>query len=781
MKTIYITEEQKNEIKRAELLSEKKVPTPQEQVHNKVNAGIMDAVTGCGSMEEGAEPGGPDVFMLGPEKSMDLNPYYHVNEEKESESFKKYFNEIAEFMEKNGLKVSPFPKINLDWSEQDGLFIRTGFYSPEEKEITVFCKDRHPKDILRTFAHEMIHHSQNLRGVNLSFSSADDVKDNKELEKIEAEAYLKGNIYFRKWTEYENTEKQPLNESALDVEYHYTTIENLKGILTSGFQLRDSDTDAPNRKKAFFMSLSRVRSCKEGYGLLKNREERPVVRIELNGRALNNIRYSNITPFDYWYGWGTPGREMGGKNAEAEDSLTCDVNYIPFIFNMVNRIDILFCPFHDYNQYKSACDFIKWFNKNPYTKEKWENKMYFYFNENNFNYQKKCDFIFDDLNNPKYCNYILKDIGLSETIWYLVSDPKNINTDELLVFCELGNLNHVDEHDYPFKINLSKLNIREKPLNFSDEKRLNAFLIRNGYDGYFDAGYEYLSVFNRSEYFSNGIIQKIDNDSQSNINENTQKESRIIDDTNPEDVDLSSFNIKRELNPKFWKNNLLDSRIRLKLLDIADDFIDFLGVDWVKPDDIIITGSLANFNWNKKYSDIDLHVLIDFSKVDKRTDFVKKYFDSLKNQWNEEHGDLKIFGFPVEVYVQDTNETHASSGVYSLDKNEWITEPKRDKLANAKVNKSLIRSKVARYIDSIDELIKQYKENKDDSYKIEKISVEANRLWDAIKNERKNELNKGKSEISNGNIVFKCLRRLEYLDKLYNLKQQTYDNLNSLP
>ena len=85
---------------------------------------------------------------------------------------------------------------------------------------------------------------------------------------------------------------------------------------------------------------------------------------------------------------------------------------------------------------------------------------------------------------------------------------------------------------------------------------------------------------------------------------------------------------------------MLDSRIRLKLLDIAEDFIDFLGVDWVKPDDIIMTGSLANFNWNKKYSDIDLHVLIDFSKVDKRTDFVKKYFDSLKNQWNEVHEDL---------------------------------------------------------------------------------------------------------------------------------------------
>lgn len=517
MKTIYITKEQINKIKDFELLSENKVPSAQDQVKNKVNAGVMDAVTACGTMEEGAEPES-DKYELGVEKGGAISPNYHVNEEKEEKSFKKYFKEIAEFMEKSGLEVSPFPKVNLDWSEQDGLFIRTGFYSPEEKAITVFCKDRHPKDILRTFSHEMIHHSQNLRGINLSFTSNDDVKDNRELEKIEAEAYLKGNIYFRKWTEYENSEKKSLNESK--------TILNDEG---------------------------------------------------------------EVVP----------------------DNCTCG-----------GKIGTYIC---------------------------------------------------------------------GEPIYKCTKCGKYYGT----------------------------------------------------------------------------VKFRLD-------------ESNVLDETNPEDVDLSSFNIKRELNPKFWKNNLLDSRIRLKLLDIAEDFIDFLGVDWVEPDDIIMTGSLANFNWNKKYSDIDLHVLIDFSKVDKRTDFVKKYFDSLKNQWNEEHEDLKIFGFPVEVYVQDTNEEHASSGVYSLDKNEWLTEPKREKLAKAKVNKSLIRSKVAKYIDYIDELYDEYKKNSNDEYKIEKISKAANKLWDVIKNERKSELNNGKSEISNGNIVFKCLRRLNYLDKLYNLKMQTYDNLNSL-
>jgi len=529
MKTIYITEEQIGKIKDFERLSEKKIPAAQDQVHKKVNAGIMDAITGCGAMEENTESDNSDTFMLGPEKSMDLNPYYHINENnKDSEKdIRKYCHEIENFMKEDGLNVFPYPDLNLDWSEQEGLFIRTGFYSPEEKSVTIFCNDRHIKDILRSFAHEMIHHMQNLEGINLNFTSEDDVKDNKELEKIEAEAYLKGNIYFRKWTEYENSKDKDVLQESKNKE-----IENEEG---------------------------------------------------------------EIVP-DYC--------DCGGK------------------------------------------------------------------------------------------------IGT-----YICGEP--------VYKC-------------------SKCGKYYGTVKFT-------------------------------------------------LNEQAIKETNIIDETDPEDVDLSSFNIKHELNPKFWKNNLLDSRIRLKLMDIADDFIDFLGVDWVEPDDVIITGSLANYNWHKKYSDIDLHVLIDYSKVDEKTEFVKKYFDSLKNIWNEEHKDLNIYGFPVEVYVQDTNEAHASSGVYSLDKNEWLTEPKRDKLAKSKVNKHLIKSKVAKYIDNIDELIDLYNRYKNDNHKIEIIADKADKLWDVIKNERKSGLNKGKSEISNGNIIYKSLRRLGYLDKLWQLNSKTYDNLNSLP
>ena len=70
------------------------------------------------------------------------------------------------------------------------------------------------------------------------------------------------------------------------------------------------------------------------------------------------------------------------------------------------------------------------------------------------------------------------------------------------------------------------------------------------------------------------------------------------------------------------------------MLMIADDFFETLNVGWVDIDDIILTGSLANFNWSK-FSDVDLHILVDFGEVDENEELVKEYFNSKKNLWNE--------------------------------------------------------------------------------------------------------------------------------------------------
>jgi hypothetical protein len=141
------------------------------------------------------------------------------------------------------------------------------------------------------------------------------------------------------------------------------------------------------------------------------------------------------------------------------------------------------------------------------------------------------------------------------------------------------------------------------------------------------------------------------------------------------EIDLSSFKKKHELVPNIWNpDGKLNSRVRLKLLDIADDFWKFVNLTWVEPRGIILTGSICNFNWSQ-YSDVDLHLIVDFNEIDEKTEFVRDYLDSKKNEWNKEHENLQIMGYPVELYVQNIDETPESSGIYDLDENDWLKEP----------------------------------------------------------------------------------------------------------
>lgn len=241
--------------------------------------------------------------------------------------------------------------------------------------------------------------------------------------------------------------------------------------------------------------------------------------------------------------------------------------------------------------------------------------------------------------------------------------------------------------------------------------------------------------------------------------------------------DLSSFRPQPQLHPKIWIDGRLNSRVRLRLLDIADDFIDTLEVPWVEPKDIILTGSLANYNWSK-YSDFDLHIVINFEEVDDRVNFVKDYFDSKKKIWNEQHEKLKIYGFPVEVYVQDSNEFHNASGIYSLELDEWIRKPSRNNIQTIKLNKFYIKEKVLKFISKIDELYYDMEHETDEQH-LEEIALKANELFKKIKAIRKESLKNG-GEMSSGNIIFKSLRRTGHIGKLADIKTQTYDKIFSI-
>lgn len=111
-------------------------------------------------------------------------------------------------MAENGYTVKPFPKVILDNRKQNGVFVPTGYFDPESNGIRLFVNGRHPKDVLRTFAHELIHWKQQKDGVIAkSGYKGTRIVDDEELVKLEAEAYLKGNMAFRRWTEIEQAKR----------------------------------------------------------------------------------------------------------------------------------------------------------------------------------------------------------------------------------------------------------------------------------------------------------------------------------------------------------------------------------------------------------------------------------------------------------------------------------------------------------------------------------------------------------------------------------------------
>ena len=115
-------------------------------------------------------------------------------------NFRRTFKELyQDAKEKYDIKQAPKLILRQDEKNADMLFGRTAFYQPDTQTIVVYITDRHPKDILRSYTHELIHHVQNERG-DLKLGDASNPKyaqDDDHLRKMEMEAYLKGNLLLR--------------------------------------------------------------------------------------------------------------------------------------------------------------------------------------------------------------------------------------------------------------------------------------------------------------------------------------------------------------------------------------------------------------------------------------------------------------------------------------------------------------------------------------------------------------------------------------------------------
>lgn len=239
-----------------------------------------------------------------------------------------------------------------------------------------------------------------------------------------------------------------------------------------------------------------------------------------------------------------------------------------------------------------------------------------------------------------------------------------------------------------------------------------------------------------------------------------------------------------ELNPKFWDRYkdksgdtrwVFDGLVRKKLLRIADDFYskfnDLLGD--LPIEDIQLTGSLANYNYTDK-SDLDVHVLVDFGKVDSPKDILKAAVDGIRFMWNLRH-DVIIRDHDVELYLQDINEPHTASGLYSLKDNKWVKKPKFDPPS---VDEQDVNKKYESLVSEIHELESKLVTSSSLPSDAKIMYKRLLRLKEKIQKMRKESLSKD-GEFSVGNLVFKLLRNNGYIGKIIDLISQSYARIYS--
>jgi ribosomal protein L35AE/L33A len=135
------------------------------------------------------------------------------------------------------------------------------------------------------------------------------------------------------------------------------------------------------------------------------------------------------------------------------------------------------------------------------------------------------------------------------------------------------------------------------------------------------------------------------------------------------ELDLG-FEQHNELNPLLWQGEELRPEVKMALLKIAKDFVEYVEVPF-KVEDLVLTGSQLGYYYTK-HSDLDLHIIVDFNTVDCDRE-AAELFDTKRLLYKKQY-DISIHGVPVEVYIEDSNFP-AVSATYSLGSGGWRVKP----------------------------------------------------------------------------------------------------------
>ena len=212
----------------------------------------------------------------------------------------------------------------------------------------------------------------------------------------------------------------------------------------------------------------------------------------------------------------------------------------------------------------------------------------------------------------------------------------------------------------------------------------------------------------------------------------------------------STLQYHNQLNPKLWTDEQLNPDVWLALNKIAKEWAKFANIPAKAIKDVILVGGNANYNYTK-HSDIDLHLMIDKSKV--RCDgLVDDYLLSKKQLWALTH-DITVKGQPVELYGQSSSDSFKEGqGVYSLQSRKWLQQPQRVKFDK---DCQAVKDKVYDLSKAINDLI----DSKSDDI------GQFRRLKAKLKGMRSTAIEKG-GEYAPENLAFKELRNRGILDKM---------------
>ena len=232
--------------------------------------------------------------------------------------------------------------------------------------------------------------------------------------------------------------------------------------------------------------------------------------------------------------------------------------------------------------------------------------------------------------------------------------------------------------------------------------------------------------------------------------------------------ELDSFNLADavkfhdQLNPRLWdQRENLRPEVQAKLMAIVKDFQEFLGVPDLEVKDVTVSGSNAAYNYTP-HSDVDLHLVVDMPQA-RNSEVFRELFDAKKFQYNTEH-DIRIGGYDVELYVQDSEQEHHSQGIYSLLQNKWLSVPRRRK---PDIDDISVKSKYEDVGHRIEAAI------------LDGSIEQMDAVWDKLRVMRKQGLER-EGEFAPENLVFKMLRNNGTIGNLKQARQAVRDRELSL-